>query len=106
MRKLVFVVLLAGCAQEPTEPTEMQLSILGYYADKCEKQGVDPNNLQATKGCIWITYQKDVRSGLFGTNQIGDVMQGMGSVYETAGRRQQTCTTSPDYRVGFTTNCY
>jgi hypothetical protein len=107
MRKLVFLVLLASCAQEPQEPTQIQLALLGYYADKCEKQGVDPNNIPAMKGCIWITYQKDVKSGLYGTNQLGDVMQGMGSVYETAGRKsQQTCSTSPDYRGGFTTTCY
>lgn len=37
MRKLVFVILLVGCAEQP--PTEAQLAILGYYADKCEKQG-------------------------------------------------------------------
>ena len=106
MKRIILVFLLSGCVSEP-EPTQAQLALIGYYADRCEKQGVDPNNIEALRGCVWITYQKDVRSGLFGTNQLGDVMQGMGSVYLEAGRKsQQTCSTRPDYRGRFTTTCH
>lgn len=107
MKKLFFLLLISGCAEAQQQPTDAQKAVIAYYADKCQKQGVDPNNTDAMRGCIWVTYQRDVQTGVFGQNHLGEVLQGLGSVYSAAGSRgQQRCDTSPDYRGGWTTTCY
>lgn len=105
MKKLLVVILLSGCAVQQ-EPTEAQLAILSYYADMCKRQGVDVDDQLTMKGCILRNYQIDVASGIYGRqNNLGDVMQGFGSVYSAGAVRQTQCDSRPDYLGGFTTTC-
>lgn len=106
MKRLLLVLCLAGCAQQPQEPTEGQLALLAYYVEVCKKQGFDPDNIEAMRGCILVNNRRD----LVTTRQqgLGDVLQGLGSVYSAAGQKpnQQRCSTRPDYAGGFITDCY
>lgn len=106
MKRLLLVLCLAGCAQQPQQPTEAQLAVISYYADICKRQGVSD---EAMKGCIWATYQRDVNAGVYGRSVgFGDALQGMGSVYSSGAQqpRQQQCSTRPDYAGGWVTSCY
>ena len=107
MKRLLLVLCLSGCAQHPQEPTQGQLALLAYYVEVCKKQGVDPDNIDAMRGCILVNNRRDLAT----TSQrgLGDVLQGLGSVYSGAGQQQpsqQRCTTKPDYAGGWITSCY
>ena len=105
MRKLFLLALLAGCATQQ-EPTEAQLALLSYYADMCKRQGVNVDDEATLKGCILRNYQIDVASGIYGRkNNLGDVVQGLGSVYSAGAIRQTQCESRPDYLGGFVTTC-
>lgn len=105
MKRLIVVLLLSGCATQQ-EPTEAQIALLSYYADVCKKQGIDVEDQPTLKGCILRNYQIDVASGIYGhQNNLGDVVQGLGSVYSSAGVRQTQCDTQPNYLGGFSTIC-
>lgn len=106
MKKLILLVLLAGCAQQPPQPSEAQLALLSYYADMCKRQGVNVDDEATLKGCILRNYQIDVASGIYGhQNNLGDVVQGLGSVYSAGAIRQTQCESRPDYLGGFVTTC-
>lgn len=102
MKKLIAVVFLSACATQPQQPTEAQKAVLAYYADICTRKGVNPDNRDAMRGCIWNTYQRDVHAGVYGGGP--SVLQALGSVYSAQGR-QGYCDT---YRTlsGWTTTCY
>ena len=106
MKRVLLVIALVGCAQQPRQPTDAQLAVLSYYAHKCEQQGVNMNDGQVLRGCILSLYQRDVASGLYGRGpSFGDALQGLGSVYSSGALRQQQCSTRPDYAGGWITTC-
>ena len=90
----ITVLLLVGCAQQPQQPTQQQLAVLAYYADQCQKQGVDVNNADILRGCIWTLYQRDMQAGT-GGSQLGNVLQGMGGALTQGSQRppQTKCET-------------
>ena len=111
MRKLLFLVLLAGCATEEQLRVRQQQNearaeaVLAYLVALCEKQGVSRTDTNAMRGCVMVHIQKaDAIERAYAQQRFGNALQGMGSVY-SAPRQQQQCTTRPDYAGGWITTC-
>jgi hypothetical protein len=103
MRKLVFLVLLSGCATEPPRPTAAQLAAWSYFAAQCGHSG-SGDIVQALRadaalrGCVTMKAAQ------------ADAAVRRPNVLEEAGNaltpRQQSCATRPDYAGGWITSCY
>lgn len=99
MKKLFFVIALSGCATGPQQPTQQQIAVLSYYADLCQKQGVNVNDPAVLRGCILANYRRDMAA-----TPRPNIFEALGSVYSRP--PQTNCTTRPDYAGGFVTQCH
>lgn len=102
MRKLVLVVLLAGCASEEQlrQRDEQRAAVLAYIVAMCEQQGIRKENEQAMRGCVMAHIARASSSG----SRVGQALQESGRVLQ-APRPSQNCSTRPDYLGGWTTTC-
>ena len=113
MRKLVFLVLLAGCATQPRQPTQAQLAMWSYWSTLCGRPANAENvvyQLQADaalRGCV-ITHAMQATAA-YNATQGPTVLEGLGSVYLEAGRGGRgvtNCTSLQDHTGAWITSCY
>ncbi|SRR5258706_3764103 len=109
-RMIILLVLLTACATEPSPPSAEAVAIWSHFGRLCGFQGSDiiegMKADPALKGCVITKLTQADAEWRRGQTRQPNVLEEMGSVLESAGRRQPICTTSPDYRGGFTTTCY
>lgn len=113
MRKLLVLLVLAGCATEPSSPTDGQLAMWAYWASLCGTK-TDYSNIEdalrtdaVLRGCVTTYALRADAAYRAGQTYQPNALEASGQVLMESGRsRQQRCDTTPTYGGGSTTTCY